>query len=126
MHPRESHKLSPDAPVKSMIIYPSILLRSTNLTIFLSAHSSCWQFSSLMQLQDDLYELSVHIQSLRRSVRQLEMQIPRTIALGCVTLVDATGYEHQISVNYCGSFEVYSAISEFMETYSLISFSNSR
>jgi len=79
-----------------------------------------------MQLQNHVYELSVHIQSLQRSARQLEMQIPRTIALGCVTLVDATGYEHQISVEYCGSFEVYSAISEFMETYSLISFSNSR
>jgi hypothetical protein len=34
------------------------------------------------------------------------IQLTAAVTLGCVTLVDATGHEHAISVAFCASFEV--------------------
>jgi hypothetical protein len=33
-------------------------------------------------------------------------QLSAAVTLGCVTLVDATGHEHPISVTFCTSFQV--------------------
>jgi hypothetical protein len=33
-------------------------------------------------------------------------QLIRTATRGCVTLIDATGHQHPVSVNFCTSFEV--------------------
>ncbi|OAX43429.1 hypothetical protein K503DRAFT_155273 [Rhizopogon vinicolor AM-OR11-026] len=65
-----------------------------------------------MQAQNDVHEVSVQqkdilaeLQALRRSVRQLETQLPKTITRGCMTLVDATGCKHQIQMDHCTSYQ---------------------
>ncbi|KAG1845174.1 hypothetical protein F4604DRAFT_1908095 [Suillus subluteus] len=56
-------------------------------------------WSSQMQSQHDMHEKLEIIRRQREEDR-------RTVALvGCVTLVDATGHEHAIPVNFCTSFQ---------------------
>jgi len=58
-----------------------------------------------MQTQHDVREVLVEVQKLKYSVGQGATQLPKTIALGVVTLVDATGYEHRLLVDHCTSFQ---------------------
>ena len=50
-------------------------------------------------------------------------QLRRTSTLGVVTLVDATGYEHPLLVEYCTSFQVRTR-AQIYESYQPILFSN--
>jgi hypothetical protein len=59
-----------------------------------------------MQMQNDLREVLVEVKRLKCSVGQGATQLTKTIALGFVTLVDATGYKHHLQVNHCASFQV--------------------
>ncbi|OJA07830.1 hypothetical protein AZE42_09142 [Rhizopogon vesiculosus] len=61
--------------------------------------------SSQMQMRNDVREVLAGVQRLECCVGQGATQLTRTIALGVVTLVDATGYEHHLLVDHCTSFE---------------------
>ncbi|KAG1735599.1 uncharacterized protein EDB91DRAFT_1250434 [Suillus paluster] len=74
------------------------------------------RFSSQMQNQHDMREVLASQQRQREDIQKVLMMVmirpeqpsmglPATVALGCVTLVDATGHEHSISVNLCTSFQ---------------------
>ncbi|KAG1906255.1 uncharacterized protein F5891DRAFT_1182502 [Suillus fuscotomentosus] len=56
-------------------------------------------FSSQMQNQHNIQKVLAILQKRQDSVG------PTVTALGCVKLVDATGYEHPISVTFCTSFQ---------------------
>ncbi|KAG1731345.1 uncharacterized protein EDB91DRAFT_1252217 [Suillus paluster] len=59
-----------------------------------------WSFQ--MQSQNDMHEMRDFIIRGQFSAGSTAVG---TVALGCVTLVDATGHEHSISVNFCTSFQ---------------------
>ncbi|KAG0695536.1 hypothetical protein DFH29DRAFT_1072453, partial [Suillus ampliporus] len=73
-------------------------------------------WSSQMQNHNDMHEVSAILQRQQEDHQKLLMtmelmirgptatQLTATVA-GCVTLIDATGYEHQISVNFCTSYQ---------------------
>ncbi|OAX39971.1 hypothetical protein K503DRAFT_38192 [Rhizopogon vinicolor AM-OR11-026] len=48
----------------------------------------------------------VALESIQSFVRLTATHLPGSITLGCVTFVDATGYEHLIPVYLCTSFQV--------------------
>ncbi|KAG1729480.1 uncharacterized protein EDB91DRAFT_809636 [Suillus paluster] len=62
-----------------------------------------WSFQ--MQSQNDIHEMRDLIIRGQSAVGPTAMKLSGTIVLGCVTLVDATGHEHAISVNFCTSFQ---------------------
>ncbi|KAG2064133.1 hypothetical protein BDR04DRAFT_1110573 [Suillus decipiens] len=69
-------------------------------------------WSSQMQSQRDIREMLVILQREQEGRRQdflmtiesLVTSRPSSVG-GCVTLIDATGHQHPISVNFCTSFE---------------------
>ncbi|KAG2360134.1 hypothetical protein BDR07DRAFT_170666 [Suillus spraguei] len=54
-----------------------------------------------MQMQHETHKLCIRLQRWQEG----SQYIKQSIALGCVTLVDATGHHHQISVNLCASYQ---------------------
>ncbi|KAG1774575.1 hypothetical protein EV702DRAFT_517485 [Suillus placidus] len=67
-------------------------------------------WSSLMQSQHDIHEELVILRRQREEDQKLliamQSLMNRTVALvGCVTLVDATGHDHAIPVNFCTSLQ---------------------
>jgi hypothetical protein len=67
----------------------------------------------LQREQEDRQNLLMRIESLvareYSSVGPTATQLIGTATRGCVTLIDATGHQHPISVNFCTSFEVHLA-----------------
>ncbi|KAG0695277.1 hypothetical protein DFH29DRAFT_956210 [Suillus ampliporus] len=67
-------------------------------------------WSSEMQSRRDIQEILAILQR-RDTVNQSQLmgrtalQLPGSMMIGCVTLVDATGHEHPILVDYCTSFQ---------------------
>ena len=59
-----------------------------------------------MQVQSDMREVRVLVQSLQCYAGPSGTQLPRTIVSGCVTLVDATGHQHRLLVEQCNTFQV--------------------
>ncbi|OAX31877.1 hypothetical protein K503DRAFT_860575, partial [Rhizopogon vinicolor AM-OR11-026] len=82
---------------------------SSEINDYLLEYSVAFQFvkfvSSQMQMQNDVREVLVRVQKLECSVGQGAAQLNQTIALGVVTLVDATGYKHRLLVDQCTSFQ---------------------
>ncbi|OAX35167.1 hypothetical protein K503DRAFT_392781, partial [Rhizopogon vinicolor AM-OR11-026] len=64
-----------------------------------------YSVSSQMQMQNDVREVLMRVQKLECSAGQGATQLTKTIALGFVTLVDATGYKHHLMVNHCAPFQ---------------------
>ncbi|OAX35982.1 hypothetical protein K503DRAFT_335541 [Rhizopogon vinicolor AM-OR11-026] len=64
-----------------------------------------YSVSSQMQLQNDVGEVLVRVKRLECFMGQGATQLTQTIALGVVTLVDATGYKHSLLVDHCTSFQ---------------------
>ncbi|KAG1735646.1 uncharacterized protein EDB91DRAFT_558422 [Suillus paluster] len=62
-------------------------------------------WTSQMQSQNDIREMKDLIIRTQFSVGPSPMQSIGTFALSCVTLVDATGHEHPVLVNFCTSFQ---------------------
>ncbi|KAG1718850.1 hypothetical protein EDB19DRAFT_2030819, partial [Suillus lakei] len=69
-------------------------------------------FLSQMQSQDDMRAVLAILQRQEEFLMRIETLIIRgqssvgpAISLGCVTLVDATGHEHPIPVNFCTSYQ---------------------
>lgn len=66
-----------------------------------------------MQSQREIHELFIMLQRRQEGPQNIEQsftvpsasRLAGTIALGCVTLVDATGHHHAISVNCCTSYQ---------------------
>ncbi|KAG2076200.1 hypothetical protein BDR04DRAFT_1149255 [Suillus decipiens] len=67
------------------------------------ADYSVW--SSQMQSQHDIHEVLAILRRQKDSVGPTVTQLTAAVILGCVTLVDATGHEHAISVTFCASFQ---------------------
>lgn len=72
-----------------------------------------------MQIQHDIHEELRRQREANQEVliamQTLQSLMNRTVALvGCVTLVDATGHDHAIPVNFCTSFQVCSPASKFV------------
>ncbi|KAG2121746.1 hypothetical protein DEU56DRAFT_93042 [Suillus clintonianus] len=68
-----------------------------------------------MQMQNDLYEVwaqLVAMQSRQAFVAPITAQLPQTVMQLGVTLVDATGYEHQISEHFCTTFQQFKKMLE--------------
>jgi hypothetical protein len=66
----------------------------------------------LQREQEDRQNFLMTIECLvtrRQSVGPTATQLIGTATRGCVTLIDATGHQHPISVDFCTSFEVRSA-----------------
>ncbi|KAG2355582.1 hypothetical protein BDR07DRAFT_411542 [Suillus spraguei] len=63
----------------------------------------------LQRERDDRQNISVMIQSFvtrgQSSVEPTASQSVGTATRGCITLIDITGHQHPISVNFCTSFE---------------------
>ncbi|KAG2144515.1 hypothetical protein DEU56DRAFT_789986 [Suillus clintonianus] len=72
-------------------------------------HRDMHEISVILQQQQDHQKLLMTMQSLiihgQSSVGPTATQSIGAVELGCVTLVDATGHEHPISVNFCTSFQ---------------------
>ncbi|KAG1770615.1 hypothetical protein EV702DRAFT_1249073 [Suillus placidus] len=62
-------------------------------------------WSSQMQSQHDIHEVLAILRRRQDSVGPTPTQLIAAVTLGCVTLVDATGHEHAISMNFCTSFQ---------------------
>ncbi|KAG1733139.1 hypothetical protein EDB19DRAFT_1911720 [Suillus lakei] len=76
-----------------------------------------YSWSSQMQSQNELHQMREEQQRMREDQQRLLVMIQsqssastRTVALGCVTLVDATGHEHPISVTLCTSFQQFNVV----------------
>ncbi|KAG1734492.1 hypothetical protein EDB19DRAFT_1911084 [Suillus lakei] len=74
---------------------------SSEIDHYLSEYS----LSAQMQMQNDLYEVRAQLAAIQAFVAPITAQLPQTIMQLGVTLVDATGYEHQISEHFCTSFQ---------------------
>ncbi|KAG1870376.1 hypothetical protein C8R48DRAFT_698263 [Suillus tomentosus] len=64
---------------------------------------SLWSFQ--MQSHHDPHEGSAILRRQQDSVGPTAAQLTAAVTLGCVKLIDATGYEHPISVTCCTSFQ---------------------
>ncbi|KAG2055176.1 hypothetical protein BDR06DRAFT_1020422 [Suillus hirtellus] len=64
---------------------------------------SLWSFQ--MESHYDTHQGSAILRRQQDSAGPTAMQLTAAVTLGCVKLVDATGYEHAISVTCCTSFQ---------------------
>ncbi|KAG2111980.1 uncharacterized protein F5147DRAFT_835575 [Suillus discolor] len=70
-------------------------------------HLARYLLSSQMQIQRDIHEESRRQREANQELLiAMQSLMNRTVALaGCVILVDATGHDHAIPVNFCTSFQ---------------------
>ncbi|KAG1831017.1 hypothetical protein EV424DRAFT_1641313 [Suillus variegatus] len=79
--------------------YASVTQAISGCSIEIDRYLANYLWSSQMQNQHDIQKVLAILQKWQDSVE------PTSTALGCVKLVDATGYEHPISVTFCTSFQ---------------------
>ncbi|KAG2153399.1 hypothetical protein DEU56DRAFT_907830 [Suillus clintonianus] len=74
-----------------------------------SQHDIHEELVNLRRQQEDHQKLLLTMQNIlvreQSAAGSFASHLNGTIALGCVTLVDATGHHHAISVNFCTSFQ---------------------
>ncbi|KAG1732732.1 hypothetical protein EDB19DRAFT_2041401 [Suillus lakei] len=79
-----------------------------------------YSWSSQMQSQHDINKVLEILQRQRDYVGPTATQLTGAVALGCVTLVDATGHEHPISVSFCTSFQQLNGMFQLLFTHDSI------
>jgi hypothetical protein len=54
-----------------------------------------------------MYEMGTQQKNILVAMQKSgDQHLPRMVTFGCLTLVDATGNEHQILLDFCTSFQV--------------------
>ncbi|KAG2076147.1 hypothetical protein BDR04DRAFT_1149201 [Suillus decipiens] len=86
---------------KRRLLYPSVTQAITGCSTDIDHYLTEYLLSSQIQMQRETHKLSVRLQRWQEGSQYIE----QSVALGCVTLVDATGRHHQISVNLCTSYQ---------------------
>lgn len=104
-HPHLSCKLSLDASSKSTLVE---YLWTSQMQ---SQHDVHEELVILRRQQEDHQKLLITMQSLmiraQSSMGLTAPQLTGTVTLAsCVTLVEATGHDHAIPLNFCTSFQV--------------------
>ncbi|KAG2335398.1 hypothetical protein BDR05DRAFT_971696 [Suillus weaverae] len=85
---------------KHRLAYTSVTQAITGCSTEIDRYLMDFSLSSQMQMQHEIRELHMVLRGRQEGPRNIE-----TVALGCVTLVDATGRNHTISLNLCASFQ---------------------
>ncbi|KAG1771966.1 hypothetical protein EV702DRAFT_1134801 [Suillus placidus] len=87
------------------LAYPSVTLDIAGCFTKIDRYMAEYLWSSQMQSQHDIHEMLAILRRQQDSVGPAATQLTGAVALGCATLVDATGYEHPISVTFCTSYQ---------------------
>ncbi|KAG2343477.1 hypothetical protein BDR05DRAFT_1059668 [Suillus weaverae] len=98
---------------KRRLVYTSVTQAITGCSTEIDRYLMEFLLSSQMQSQRETHELLMILRGGREGPQNIEQSfgvpsashLAETVALGCVTLVDATGHNHTISLNLCGSFQ---------------------
>ncbi|KAG2341310.1 hypothetical protein BDR05DRAFT_965324 [Suillus weaverae] len=86
---------------KRRLAYTSVTQAITGCSTDIDRYLMECLWSSQMQSQHETRELYM----ISRRRQEGPQNIGQSFALGCVTLVDATGHHHPISVNFCTSYQ---------------------
>ncbi|KAG2339599.1 hypothetical protein BDR05DRAFT_1062062 [Suillus weaverae] len=90
---------------KRSLAYPSVTQDIAGCFTEIDRYMAEYLWSSQMQSQHDIHEVLAILRRQQDSVGPTATQSIAAVTLGCVTLVDATGHEHAMSVNFCTSFQ---------------------
>ncbi|KAG1814669.1 uncharacterized protein BJ212DRAFT_1481872 [Suillus subaureus] len=98
---------------KRRLAYTSVTQAITGCSTDIDRYLMECLWSSQMQSQRETHELFIISRRRQEGPQNIEQSFARasashltgTVALGCVTLVDATGHNHAISLNLCASFQ---------------------
>ncbi|KAG1781136.1 hypothetical protein EV702DRAFT_645555 [Suillus placidus] len=98
---------------KRRLAYTSVTQAITGCSTDIDRYLMECLWSSQMQSQRETHELFIISRRRQEGPQNIEQSfavpsashLAETVALGCVTLVDATGHNHTISLNLCASFQ---------------------
>ncbi|KAG2074496.1 hypothetical protein BDR04DRAFT_179616 [Suillus decipiens] len=98
---------------KRRFLYTSVTQAITGCSADIDHYQMEYLLSSQMQSQYETHELSIMLQRRQEGSHHIQEFFPgssashlaATVLLGCVTLVDATGHHHQISLSLCASYQ---------------------
>ncbi|KAG2074518.1 hypothetical protein BDR04DRAFT_181719 [Suillus decipiens] len=99
---------------KHRLPYPSVTQAITGCSTDINNYLAEYSFSCQMQDRCEIREVHELLITLQRRLEDRNIEpfvassashLPATVMTGCVTLVDATGHHHQISVNLCTSYQ---------------------
>ncbi|KAG2036436.1 hypothetical protein BDR03DRAFT_960086, partial [Suillus americanus] len=99
---------------KRRLAYASVTQAITGCSTDIDRYMmECLVWSSQMQSQRETHELLIISRRRQEGPQDIEQSfavpfashLAETVALGCVTLVDATGHHHAISVSCCTSYQ---------------------
>ncbi|KAG1774656.1 hypothetical protein EV702DRAFT_1123693 [Suillus placidus] len=90
---------------KRSLAYPYVTQDIAGCFTEIDRYMAEYLWSSQMQSQHDIHEVLAILRRQQDSVGPTPTQLIAAVTLGCVTLVDATGHEHAISMNFYTSYQ---------------------
>ncbi|KAG2367621.1 hypothetical protein BDR07DRAFT_254476 [Suillus spraguei] len=95
---------------KRRFLYASVTQAITGCSTDIDHYLMEYLLSSQMQMQHETHLFIMRRQERPQNIEQSfavssTTHLAATVALGCVTLVDATGHHHPIPVNMCASYQ---------------------